>query len=182
MLEYGAVFIVIAIGSVLVLGSVLVKNVDETRRGLFCWTISTLSFVISAVIFFLQIDGISFNFRQLISGLTSLFVCALLALAAEIISPSKRLRKREKDLKDIQSGERSFNFVAMIICAVLAAVCAAASAFDEVSLVLLAVIPAAAISMRQLSYYLSSASTGKQSEQDQKFAIKKRLMTNDKKL
>lgn len=182
MLEFDAVSAVIALGAIAILCSALVKSIDEIRRGLFCWTVSTLSFVIGAIVFFSRAEGFLFNIPQLLGGVGSLCACALLALGAEIISPSKRLRKREKGQKDTESGERSFNFVGVIVCAVLAAVCAFAAAAQEDSLVVISVVPAAAISLRQLSFYLSAAGSGAQTEKERAQALKKRLMANDKRL
>lgn len=182
MLNIDAVSVIIVLGTAAILGSVLVKGIDEIRRGLFCWTVSSLDFVICAVVFFSRLEGFSFNFPQLAGGLCSLLICILLALAAEIISPSKRLRHREKNPRDTHSGERSFNFVAVIICAVLAAMCGISATLQATSLVVLGVVPAAAISLRQLSYYLSAASSGSQSLKDKEQELIKRLMTDDKRL
>ena len=177
-----AVSIIIALGALAVLFSALIRSLDETRRGLFCWTVASLTFVLAAVVFFSQGQGHSADFPKLAAGLGAAAACAALAFAAELAAPSKRLRRSERPAVDTAAGERSFNFVAVIICASLALAGAVCAALSRVAEVPVCVVPAAALSLRQLSYCLGLAGTGEQSERERVQALKKRLGRNDRTL
>ena len=174
-----AVSMIIAFGALAVLVCALVRSLDETRRGLFCWTVSSLAYGLAAVVFFSQGERFSADFPQLIAGLGAAAACAALAFAAELAAPSKRLRRGERPAVDTAAGERSFNFVAVIICAVMALAAAVSAAFSRTAEVLVCVVPAAALSLRQLSYFLGTAGTGAQSERERVQALRKRLGRND---
>lgn len=181
-MSVNAVSIIIALGALTELFSVFARGFDETRRGLFCWTISALAFVLSAVVYFSQARWFSADIPQLAGGLGAAAVCLVTALAAEFFAPSKRLRRKERPAVDVLSAERSFNYVAAVICAVLALSGAAASLAECAPAFIMSAVIASALSLRQLSYYLGTAGTGTQSERERIQKLKKRIGTDDRTL
>lgn len=135
------------------------RGLSENTRGLVCWTAAALSLGLSAVIFFGGSDGFVAEPQRIWTGLCALGALVALTLLIELVAPSKRFRKKDKAEYDPREAERALNLVFVICAAVLSAAAAAASAFNEELLTGLCIIAAAAISVRQLSFFLYCAKT-----------------------
>ncbi len=151
--------LIIGAGAVGVLIASLVRTLSDNVRGLVCWTISSLALVISAVVYFSGVDGLSLNRQVLFNCAAAAAALTALILLIELFAPSRRLRSRDKAEYDSRAAEQSLNIVFVITAWVLAAAAAATELFGADTLTGICLVPAAAVSIRQLSYFLYRART-----------------------
>ena len=149
--------LILAGGALSVLCSILIRQMKLTTRGLVCWTISSIAFVISAVVFFAGAAYFTPDMRAVAIGACAVGVLISISLLIELLAPSKRLRYRDREEYDIHCAEISLNLVFVIITSVLTVIAFAAEIADLPYLTAVAIIPGAAISVRQLSYFLYRA-------------------------
>lgn len=150
---------ILAAGAVCILTAALIKDLRETTRGLVCWTLSMLASVISSVIFFASAGSFSPDLRTFGTGLMALGAVIAVIFLIELFAPSKRLRRHGKGEYDDLEAERSLNVVFVIIVSALTAFVCAAELLRITYLIGLCLIPASAVSARQLSYFLYLART-----------------------
>ncbi len=162
------IFTILSFGALCVLIATLIHDLRETVRGLVCWTISVLAHGISTVVYFGTSGSITIDQRALISTAAALVGITAIILLIELIAPAKRLRRRGKDEYDSLEAERSVNIVFVIAVSALTIFAAALEMLDASGLTALCIIPAAAVSARQLSYYLYRARTDTSRELSEK--------------
>ncbi len=162
------IFIILSCGMICVLISALIRDLSETVRGLVCWTISVLAQAISAVVYFASANTVTINSRALISTAAALAGIVAIILLIELIAPAKRLRRRGRYEYDSLEAERSLNIVFVIIVSALTVFAAALEVSTAEELTSICLIPAAAVSARQLSYYLYRARTDTSRELSEK--------------
>lgn len=162
------IFTVLSAGALCVLIAALIRDLRETVRGLVCWTISVLAHGISAVVYFASAGSITINQRALISAAAALAGVTAIILLIELIAPAKRLRKHNKEEYDSLEAERSVNIVFVIVVSALTVFACALERLGTGELTGLCLIPAAAVSARQLSYYLYRARTDTSRELSEK--------------
>lgn len=162
------IFIILLCGMICVLISALIRDLSETVRGLVCWTITVLAQSISAVIYFASANTVTINSRALISTAAALAGIVAIILLIELIAPAKRLRRRGRYEYDSLEAERSLNIVFVIIVSALTVFAAALEVSTAEELTSICLIPAAAVSARQLSYYLYRARTDTSRELSEK--------------
>lgn len=162
------IFVILSCGTICVLISALIRDLHETVRGLVCWTISALAHVISAVIYFASAGYVAINGKALVSTAAALAGIVAIILLIELTAPSKRFHRRGKDEYDSLEAERSLNIVFVIIVSALTAFAAALESLNAAELTGLCLIPASAVSARQLSYYLYRARTDTSREPTEK--------------
>ncbi len=162
-------YIILCAGALCLLISSLIRSLAENTRGLVCWTISSLTAAM-ALLYYLVLSG-SFDIDvKVIPPVAAAFGGVLaLILRIELLAPPKRFKMRAKTEYDAAAAERSLNMVFAITAAVFCAAAAVSDFFGEESLLALCLIPALAISLRQLSYYLyrsrvSSKNSGRERE------------------
>lgn len=165
--------------------SALIKEFSENTRALLCWTSATLTFVISAVVFFACYGEFSFDWKAILTGAAGAVLLCALVVMIELLAPEKRRRKRDNAPYDSREAERSLNTVFVMTCVVLAAAAAVADGIGETFMTGVCLIPAAAVSIRQLSYSLYCAKTDTARElspQKQRENALKKLNTGQRKL
>lgn len=162
------IFVVLSFGALCVLIAALVRDLRETVRGLVCWTISVLAHGISAVVYFASARSLMIDQRAFISTAAALVGIVAVILLIELIAPAKRLRRHRRDEYDSFEAERSLNIVFVIVVSALTVFAAALEQLDADGLTGLCLIPAAAVSARQLSYYLYRARTDTSRELSEK--------------
>lgn len=145
---------VLGIGTVAVLVTSLMKEVPPTLRLLICWTFSTISSIAASIVFYANGRGMIADFGSVLSGLCGAGIVASAALAIELFAPSKRLRSKNTAEYDREMAENAVNVVMVILVSssVLAAVLTEQLGASEYSV--FGLLPACAISLRQLSYFM----------------------------
>ena len=162
------IFVILSFGTVCVLIAAMIRDLREIVRGLVCWTISVLAHGISAVVFFTSSGSITIDGRSLVTTAAALAGIVAIILLIELTAPAKRLRNRGKDEYDSLEAERFLNIVFVIIVSALTVFAAALVRLNAAELTGLCLIPAAAVSARQLSYYLYRARTDTSRELSEK--------------
>lgn len=162
------IFTVLSFGVLCVLIAALIRDLRETVRGLVCWTVSTLAHGISTAVYFAAAGSITINQRALVSTAAALAGIVAIILLIELIAPAKRLSRHKKDEYDSLEAERSVNIVFVIVVSALTVFAAALEWLGSGELTGLCLIPAAAVSARQLSYYLYRARTDTSRELSEK--------------
>lgn len=162
------IFVILSSGILCVLVAALIRDLRETVRGLVCWTISVLAHGISVVVFFASSGGITINSRAVVTTAAALAGITAIILLIELTAPAKRLRRRGRDEYDSLEAERSLNIVFVIIVSALTVFAAALVSLNAAELTGLCLIPAAAVSARQLFYYLYRARTDTSRELSEK--------------
>ena len=148
--------VICGIGAIAVLLYALIKGLERIVRGLVCWTFSSLAAVLSMAVYFSQ-NRFSPDFPAIFYALGGVGIMAVIIMLIEFFAPSKRFRKQEQTDYDVKRSEAALDLVMIIITAVLGASTCAGEYADMLQLSGLCLIPAAAISIRQLSFYLHLA-------------------------
>lgn len=179
------IHIIICFGAVFVLSSVFVRDITATSRGLGCWTISSVTTVLASVLFFAEYGSFSPEPYAIRTGILSFAVLVCIILLIELAAPSHRLRRREKLEYNSVAAEKALNTVFVIICAALMTAAVASSLADNAFFIGFCLVPAAAISIRQLLYFLYLArleTTLDHSEKSKREESLKRLKARRKEL
>ncbi len=148
--------VICGMGAVAVLVCALIRGLDSTVRGLVSWTFSSLAAVLSMAVYFSQ-NRFTLDFPALLFALGGIGIMAVIIMLIEFFAPSGRFKKHAQEAFDVSRSEAALNLVMIIITAVLASAAAAGENADMLTLSGLCLIPAAAISIRQLSYHLHLA-------------------------
>ncbi len=146
--------VILCLGIVAVLVTALVKGISDTLRGLVCWTFSSMATVISAVVYFSFCNGFEPHLYALPYALAGLGIVAVILFTVELLSPAKRFRGSTLSDYDKDSAEQSFNIVMVIIASAGAVSACSCEFFDSVQYSVLGIVPSAAVSLRQLSFFL----------------------------
>ncbi len=176
------VYIILCAGAVCMLITALIRTVPENTRGLVCWTVSSLTTAIALLYYFVMSDGFSIDVKVIPPAAAAFGAVLVLILIIEFFAPSKRFKKRDKAEYDADAAERSLNVVFAITAAVLCAVSAASDFFGEDSLLGLCLIPALAISVRQLSYCLYCSRISSKNVGRERDELLRRLKSGNKEL
>ena len=176
---------IIAFGAVAALVTALIHDMSGTTRGIVCWTSASVAFTMSLVVFFVGTDGLSPNVKAIVSGLCALGAVTAIILLIELFAPSKRFRERNNTDYDKRIAERSLDVVFGIVTVALAAGAVWGELSQLLYLVGVCLVPATAISLRQLSYYLYRArydASSERSEKERRADIMRRLKSGRKEL
>ncbi len=141
------------------------KELSSLTRGLVCWTSACVSLILCAVIFFAGSGEFSVDFHSLPAGAVGFGVFVVLVLLTELCAPSRRFAKQPKQDFDARAAERALNLVLVIVVCSLAFFGLLAELFGELYLTGICIVPAAALSVRQLSYFLWLAKDNPSNEQ-----------------
>ncbi len=146
--------LVLGIGAVAALVTSLIKGESATLRWLVCWTFSVISSIAASIVFYASGGGMIADFGSVISGLCGAGIVAAAALAIELFAPSKRLRSKTTAEYDREMAENAVNVVMVILVSssAFAAVLTEQLGVSEYSI--FGLLPACAISLRQLSYFM----------------------------
>ena len=145
---------ILCAGAAAVLVTALIRGLSDTRRGLLCWTFSSIASVSAAVVYFIGAGSIAADLFSLRNALFGTLIIVLLILIVEFFAPSRRLRQREDAEYNKASAENALNIVLAVIVASAAFGAAAAEFGGKEEFCVLGIIPAAALSIRQLSYFM----------------------------
>lgn len=146
--------IILCLGAAAVLVTALIRGLSDTRRGLLCWTFSAIASVVSCVVWFSGAGDISPDFITLRNALFGILTIALLIMILELFAPSRRFRSREDASYNKAHAESALNVVLIVITASALVGAAAAELCGREEFCVLGLIPAAALSIRQLSYFM----------------------------
>lgn len=146
--------IIIFIGTLAILITALVKEISATMRGLVCWSFSSIASVASLLVYFSEAEGYKPELSSVFNGLAGFAVVVACVLLIELFSPAKRFRKGERKEYDRDKAEDSLNIVMMIVASSAAVSVVCCEFFGEIQFSILAIIPLAAVSIRQLSYFM----------------------------
>lgn len=145
---------IICFGVLAVLVTALLKDLSDTYRGMICWTFSSIASVSSLIVYFAGSGGFRPDLSILISGLAGVGLITVIVLLIELFAPAKRLRKKERTDYDRTGAENALNIVMIIAAGAASAAACCCEYFSVVQFCIFGIIPAAAISIRQLSLYL----------------------------
>lgn len=144
-------------GMAAVLVTSLIRGISDTYRGMICWTFSAVASVAAAVVYFSGAGELAPDLRAILTSLSGAGAVGALVLLIELFAPAGRFRTRERTEYDRPSAENALNIVMIIIscaCAISSVICEAAGAAQ---FSLFGIIPLAAVSIRQLSYFMFRA-------------------------
>lgn len=160
------IFHILCAGTLAELVCVLIRPLSGNGRGLVCWTIASLCTVLASVVFFAGSGRLVPDLELMAPAAAGLGAVTAIILLIELCAPSKRFH-RVKTEYDSRIAEDCLNLVLAIVASVLAA---AAVFFVLVmgreALCGICLIPAAAVSLRQLSYFLYRAKLDSAAEKD----------------
>lgn len=145
---------ILCAGAAAVLVTSLIRGLPPTRRGLLCWTFSSIASVAAAVVYFAGAGELSPDFLTLRNALLGTLIIVMLILVVELFAPSRRFRHRDDAEYNKASAENALNIVLIVIVASAAFGAAAAELFGSGEFCVLGLIPASALSIRQLSYFM----------------------------
>lgn len=146
--------IILSSGTLAILVTVLVKEISATMRGLVCWSFSSIASVASLLVYFSEAEGYTPELSSVLNGLAGFVVVVACVLLIELFSPAKRFRKGERKEYDHDKAEDSLNIVMMIVSSSAAVSVVCCEFFGGVQFSIIAIIPLAAVSIRQLSYFM----------------------------
>lgn len=174
---------ILAAGMALTGAAALIKELSGTVRGLVCWTLASLSLGLSAAVYFGSSGGFSVNEDSLAAGACGIGALAVLMLLIELAAPAKRFRRKKPMEYDSRAAEQSLNIVFVITAAALSCAACAADMLGAEFMTVLCIIPAAAISLRQLSYFLYCSkcdASGDRTEKQRRESLLKSLGRGDR--
>lgn len=148
--------VICGVGAAAVLICALIRGLDGTVKGLAGWTFSSLAAALSMAVYFSQ-NRFAPDYSALLFALGGVGAMAVMIMLIELFAPSRRFRRHGQEEYDVSRSEAALNLVMIIVTAVLAAAAAAGEHFDMLPLSGICLVPAGAISLRQLSYYLHLA-------------------------
>ncbi len=173
-------YIILCAGALCMLISLLIRSVTENTRELVCWTISSLTAAMALLYYLVLSNSFDIDIKVIPPVAAAFGGVLALILLIEFLAPAKRFKRRDKTEYDAASAERSLNMVFAITAVSLCAAAAISDFLKEDSLLSLCLIPALAISLRQLSYYLYrsrvSSKTGVRERED----LLRRLRSSNK--
>lgn len=140
--------------AVALLVTVLIKKLSDTLRGLVCWTISAITSAICMVIYFSVSSAFTAELSAIIPAIMGIGVVAVIAVLIELLSPASRFRTERVKEYDRAAAESSLNIVLLLICCAASAAAAATELLSQVQFSIFGMIPAMAISIRQLTYFM----------------------------
>ncbi len=146
--------IILCAGAAAVLVTLLIRDAVPTRRGLLCWTFSSIASVAAAVVYFAGAGSIRPDMYTLRNAVFGALIIALIILVVELFAPSHRLRHREDTNYDKAAAEGALNIVLAVMTASMALAACAAELVGAYEFCVLGLVPAAALSIRQMSYYM----------------------------
>ncbi len=146
--------LILSAGVLSILVTALVKGISDTMRGVVCWSFSSISALASLIVYFSAADSYSPDMDSVLSGVFGLAVVMVCVLLIELFSPAKRFRRGGRREYDRDKAEDSLNVVMIIISssAVISVVCCVY--FGGAQFSLFGIVPLAAVSIRQLSYFM----------------------------
>ncbi len=145
---------ILGTGIIAVLSTVFVKRMNDTMRGLVCWTFSMLALLAALIVYYSGASAFSADLGAVGSALIGAGAVVVLVLLIELFAPAARFRSARLRDYDRSSAEETLNIV-MAICtfaAVTAACCT--EYFGSPQFCAFGIIPALAISLRQFSYFI----------------------------
>ncbi len=144
------------VGAAAVLVCALIRGLESTVRGLVCWTFSSLAAVLALAVYF---SSYSFapDVPAILFAVGGTGVMAVIIMLIELFAPSKRFQKHRTDEYDVSRSESALNLVMVIMTSVFGAAVIAGEYMGGAALSGICLVPAAAMSLRQLSYYLHLA-------------------------
>lgn len=146
--------VILACGALAVVVTALVRGISDTYRGLVCWTFSAIASAAAAVVYFSQSGSFMPDLGSIITGLAGSGIIAVLVLLIELFAPSKRLRRKGGAEYDPRSTEAALNIVMIILTCAAVTAAACCERLSQVQFSVLGIIPAAAVSIRQLSCFM----------------------------
>jgi len=146
--------LIISLGTVAVLITSLIKDISSSMRRLIGWTFAALTTVGSAVVYFCVGGRFRFQLQPIIAGLCGAAVVLLMAFALEALSPSKRLRSGDKTDYNSEKAEDALNVIVAVIAASVTLAAGACERFGAEPYSILGIVPATAIALRQMSYFM----------------------------
>ncbi len=141
-------------GTLAVLVTALIKDISDTYRGMICWTFSALASLSAVIVYFACFGDYRPDFSIVISGLAGAGLIAVIVLIIELLAPTKRFRMMQHTDYDRSSAENALNIVMIIAAGVSSAAVCCCEWLSAVEFSIFGLIPAAAVSVRQLSLYL----------------------------
>lgn len=145
---------ILCAGAAAVLVTALIRGLSDTRRGLLCWTFSAIASAVAAIVYFSGAGDISPDMFTLRNALLGALIIAVLIMTVELFAPSHRLRHREDADYNKASAESALNIVLIVIVTSASIGAAAAELCGREEFCVLGLIPSAALSIRQLSYFM----------------------------
>ncbi len=145
---------ILCAGAAAVLVTLLIKGTAPTRRGLLCWTFSAIASAAAAVVYFAGAGNIRPDMFTLRNALFGALMIALIIMVVELFAPSRRLKQREDTNYDKTAAENALNIVFAVMTASAALCACIAELADAYEFCILGIVPAAALSIRQLSYFM----------------------------
>lgn len=145
---------ILSTGGAAVLVTAVIKGMSGTMRGLVCWTFGAISAAAATVVFYACGGGVIADFGAVLSGLCGAAIIAAAVLAIELFAPAKRLRTKEKTDYDREAAENALNIVMAILAASAAAAAVITETLGSGEYSVFGLLPAAAVSIRQLSYFM----------------------------
>ncbi len=158
---------ILCAGAAAVLVTALIRGLTPTRRGLLCWTFSSIAAVAAAVVYFAGAGNITPDILSLRNAVFGVLMIALIIMLVELFAPSHRLRQREDKDYDKASAESALNIVFAVVVASSALSALLAEVFGRNEFCVLGLVPAAALSLRQLSYFMYRGRVDSLSENDE---------------
>ncbi len=146
--------LILCVGAAAVLVTALVRGLGSTRRALLCWTFSAIASVAASVVYFAGAGSIYPDFVTLRNALAGVLFIALIIMVTELFAPSHRLKQREDKDYDKISAENALNIVFTVIVSAGAAAAVVSEFIGATEFCVLGLVPAAALSLRQLSYFM----------------------------
>ena len=149
--------VILGLGAVAVLVTVLVRTLSATLRCLVCWTFGSVAACAASVVYFCSGGTVRAELGSVLAGAFGALTVGLIALVIELFSPSKRLRGKRQTEYDSERAENALNIIMAILAAsaaLSAAVCERCGAQDHC---ILGLVSAAAVCLRQLSYFMYRA-------------------------
>lgn len=145
---------IMSAGAAAVLISLLVRGVTSTRRGILCWTFSSVSALAACVVYFAGAGNIRPDIFSLKNAFFGFLIIALIVMLLELFAPSRRFRKREDINYDKNAAENALNVVLAVTVTSAAFAAVLVELAGEYDFCILGLVPSAAISFRQLSYFM----------------------------
>lgn len=145
---------IISAGAAAVLITLLVRGITATRRGILCWTFSSVSTLAACVVYFAGAGNIRPDIFSLKNAFFGFLIIALIVMLLEFFAPSRRFRKREDINYNKTAAEDALNVVLAITVASSAFAAVLAELAGEYDFCILGLAPAVAVSFRQLSYFM----------------------------
>ncbi len=141
-------------GVLAVLVTALIHPLSETYRGMICWTFAALSSVLAAAVYFSDAREFSPDFNGLAGAAAAFGLTAVSVLAIELFAPSKRLKNADKRDYNRAEAEKALNVVLAITAGAATAAGCTCGYLGATEFSIIGIVPLAAISIRQLSYFL----------------------------